>query len=189
MSSLSESTMKQYNSNMKKWWLFAQENSIDPLRPDPQNLLIYLQKLLDQGSSYSALGTARSSVSFLVHGDRGSLGQHNLIVRFMKGVARKRPPHPRYASTWDPRQLLEVIEKMEPLDALSLEELGIKVLGLILLATGQRLQTIHFFFEFVFIFKCKVISVKLFYNYRHTESMLPFRVEALLPRHSRVVYR
>nr|CAI5849325.1 unnamed protein product [Callosobruchus analis] len=57
----------------------------------------------------------------------------------MKGVLRLRPPKPRYNCVWDPK---EVLDYFITHPAESLRSLSIKLVTLLLLATGQRLQTI-----------------------------------------------
>ena len=55
-----------------------------------------------QGKQYSTINTYRSAISSTVPPlDRTPLGQHKIVCSFMKGVFNKRPPKPRYASTWE----------------------------------------------------------------------------------------
>lgn len=64
---------------------------------------------------------------------------NELLKRFMKGVAKLRPQKPRCNFIWDPEQVLDYFESHHPT---SLKELSMKLVTLLLLATGQRLQTI-----------------------------------------------
>ncbi|CAG7670641.1 unnamed protein product, partial [Allacma fusca] len=59
----------------------------------------------------------------------------------MKGIGKTRPPKPRYNQTWDPSVVLRYLEKLEPLDSLTLEQLTYKTIGLISLVTAHRVQT------------------------------------------------
>lgn len=67
------------------------------------------------------------------------VGQHPIVSRFVKGVSRLRPPAPRYNVTWDPYTVLAFLDR----DVTAVEELSKKLVTLLLLATGHRLQTIH----------------------------------------------
>nr|CAI5865787.1 unnamed protein product [Callosobruchus analis] len=58
----------------------------------------------------------------------------------MKGISKMRPQRPRYNAVWDPKQVLDLFDSRP---AASLKLLSMKVVvTLLLLATGQRLQTI-----------------------------------------------
>ncbi|KAK7487404.1 hypothetical protein BaRGS_00021366 [Batillaria attramentaria] len=90
------------------------------------------------------MNTARSAISAVVqtHTDR-SIGTDPRIVRFMKGAYELRPALPRYKDTWDVEQLLGYIRTWKNNSELSLKLLTMKLCALLLLASAQRLQTIH----------------------------------------------
>ncbi len=95
------------------------------------------------GLGYSSLNTARSALSLLVGKVEGvTLGSHPLVVRFIKGVASKRPPRSRYEHIWDVDKVLDMFKKWDSNDMLSLRQLSMKVVALMSLASGQRLQTL-----------------------------------------------
>jgi len=106
--------------------------------------LSFLQLSYEQGAGYSALGTHRSAISLLTLNSTGErIGENKLVVRFMKGVSKLRPPKPKYQNTWDPAPVLSYLCTLEPLASISLELLTLKLIMLIALATGQRQQTLH----------------------------------------------
>lgn len=70
------------------------------------------------------------------------IGEHELIKRFMKGVFKLRPSVPRYSSTWDPAIVLNFLEALPENNELSLKQISFKTLGLLALATGQRVQSL-----------------------------------------------
>ncbi len=93
---------------------------------------------------YSALNTARSALSsFLVLDGVHTVGTHPLISRFMKGVFVERPAVPRYTVIWNVRVVLNYLRKFSPLESLGLRDLSYKLVMLLALTTGQRLQTLH----------------------------------------------
>jgi len=143
MASLSKSTLKQYNTYLKQWWDFCVSKNTLPYQPSVDTLLQFLQHKLDAGASYSSLGSARSAISLLSDRTTANIGEDKLIARFIRGVSRIRPPHPKYKTTWDPSIMLDYIVKLEPLESLSLEVLSQKLICLLALATGQRMQTLN----------------------------------------------
>ena len=75
-------TQKQYASYFKKWIIFVNRQSIDPLKPSINDVLSFLTFLVDSGLSYSALINARFTLSACVL----NFGTHPLVKIFMKGV-------------------------------------------------------------------------------------------------------
>jgi len=145
LASLTESKYKQYDTSFKKWWEFSQGYRFNPFKPTVSSLLSFLQSCLKSGVGYSTIGTHRSAISLISHrvGSIEKLGENPLISRFMKGVGKIRPPRPKYDITWDPAPVLSYLSSLEPVDDLNLHDLSLKLIGLLTLATGQRLQTLH----------------------------------------------
>lgn len=99
--------------------------------------MIFLQELLNKGNyKFTTLNAHRSALSLLLP---GKLGEDPRIKRFMKGVANINPSTPRYAITWDPT---DVIKYLENVDSSNLKQLSLKLVTLLALTTGQRLQTL-----------------------------------------------
>ena len=92
-----DSTAKQYAVYLKKWDLFCADNFIDPLAPSEVSVVQFLTELFNKGESYSALNTARSALSAFITDSLGfTIGNSNVIRRFLKGVFQLRPLTPRY---------------------------------------------------------------------------------------------
>lgn len=53
-----------------------------------------------------------------------------------------RPSLPKYDVTWDPRLVLEYISQWYPSEDISLEVLSFKLITLLALVTGHRMQTL-----------------------------------------------
>ena len=134
-----DSTLKQYWSYLKRWIEFCGERETDPVCTNVNSALIFLRKLYDDGISYSGLNTARSALSSI---SPDNIGNHSLVVRFMKGVFHSRPSRPRYTSTWDVSVVLKFLKTWDPPGKLSLKKLTLKVIMLLALLTGQRGQTL-----------------------------------------------
>lgn len=141
--SCSSSTWSNYSSVLKKWELFCKSNNVDMCKPDIDNVLVYLTNLFESGLSYSSINTSKSAISTIVGSTNGvKIGEHDVVKRFMKGVFKLRPAKPRYECTWDAELVLSVIRSWPINDQLSLKNLTLKVVSLLALATGQRVQTI-----------------------------------------------
>lgn len=74
--------------------------------------------------------------------ERSELGKNEKIQRFFKGVAKLRPAARRYDSTWDPKIVLRFLSTFYPKEEISLENLSLKLVTLLALATGHRMQTL-----------------------------------------------
>lgn len=138
VNSLSLSTMKQYDSSLKQWWSFCTKNRLDPYEASVPYILTFLSKQFDEGASYGTLNSCRSALS-LVLGPK--IGTDDRIKRFLKGVYRSKPPKPKYNYTWNPAIVLNYLSTL-PLIDISLEMLTRKLVTLLALATGHRVQTL-----------------------------------------------
>lgn len=80
MSSWRESTQRQYGTYLQKWQNFCSRRSVDPISPTINQVLEFFTELYDNKCGYSALNSARSSLSALISlpGDL-SIGNHPLI--------------------------------------------------------------------------------------------------------------
>lgn len=102
--------------------------------------LIFLSKLYYDGLSYFVLNSTRSALSSVFGKiDNCAIGEHKLIVDFMKGVSRLRPPRPRYDFTWNPDLVLKFLKGWTEF---SLKIVTLKSIALLALCTGQRVQTL-----------------------------------------------
>lgn len=89
--------------------------------------------------SYGMFNSCRSALALIIPGD---IGKNLTIRRFLKGISRKRPCKPKYNFVWDPKIVLTYLEKQYPHNELGERELGLKLVTLLMLATGHRLQTL-----------------------------------------------
>ena len=84
---------------------------------------------------------ARSALSSFVYNNK--FGSEPLVARFMKGCFESRPKF-KYVSLfpkWDPTKVIDFLCTWYPNDTLSLKELTLKCCFLLILITGQRVQT------------------------------------------------
>ena len=144
-SSWRPSTMRQYYVYILKWLKFAEQHAFQTYNPTINQIIEFLTCLFDEGCRYSALNTARSALGTFVQLKewKGTLGDHPMIHRFMKGAFHTRPSLPRYQATWDVSIVLKYLRRHSPADKLNLQDLTIKLATLCSLVTGQRCQTIQ----------------------------------------------
>lgn len=141
--SCASSTLKQYDSVMSKWKLFCSYNLMDPCRPTIDIIISFLTNLYEQGLGYVSINSARSALSTMLgHIDGQSIGSHPLITRFVKGVSRLRPPTCKYKTTWDANVVLKFVQSWPQNCELSFKDLSLKLVALLALCTGQRVQTL-----------------------------------------------
>ena len=133
-------TLKQYQVYLKRWRKFCNKENIDPLVRNEIKALEFLQQLFNQGYSYSAINTARSALSSIF--DKPPLGDSSLFTRFLRSVYNARPNLPRYTCTWNVSTVLNYLKNVAPPKYLSLYQLSLKLVTIMALVTGQRLQTL-----------------------------------------------
>lgn len=139
ISSLTDSSIKQYGNGLKLWWEFCSQHKWNCFDLNVPNILCFLSSLYNRGMSYSSLNTIRSSLALIIS---PRVGEDYQIKRFFKGVSKIRPPLPKYHVTWDPVIVLNYLESCFPNDVISLELLTQKLSMLMALVTAHRVQTL-----------------------------------------------
>ena len=144
LSSWRGASKKQYASYIQRWIAFCTDRSLDIFSTDVVHVLDFLSALFNEGLAYSAINTARSALStYLGINAAEPIWAHPLVIRFMKGVSRKRPTLPRYKYIWDVNVVLDMFRKQPFAQFLSLYDLTLRTVTLLALVSAQRGQTIH----------------------------------------------
>lgn len=99
VSSITDSTLKQYNTCLRRWWLYCQRLNLDVFAFDIQTVLNFRPEEFKKGCAYGSLNSMRSPSSLLLS---PSIGTDPAIKRFFIGAQLFRPKTPKYAYTWDP---------------------------------------------------------------------------------------
>ena len=140
MQSIAKSTSKQYESALKRWYLYCTANNADYYNPTRPALLKFLTEKFNEGASYGTLNTYRSAISFI---SQNKIGEDQMICKFLKGAYRARPSAPKYTSTWDVSLVLTYLETKDlNSSTTSFKEITEKTVMLIALASAHRAQTI-----------------------------------------------
>lgn len=137
--SLSESTIKQYNSALHCWWNFCKVNKIEVYTATISDVLKFFQNQLETKQwAYGSFNSCRSALSLILPEE---IGKNLQLKRFLKSVSKLRPQRPKYNICWDPQTVLIYLSSLYPNDSLSLLDLSRKLITLFALITGHRLQT------------------------------------------------
>ena len=138
------STARQYKIYIKRWISFCEQHGESSTTTCVNKILDFLTHLYHENLSFSAIGTAKSTIaSFVTCTDEKNLHDNGDLKRFMKGICNLRPPRPKYGITWDVDTVLKFLKTLFPLDKLSLKELTLKSVCLAALVSGQRAQSLH----------------------------------------------
>ncbi|XP_078663937.1 LOW QUALITY PROTEIN: uncharacterized protein LOC144907036 [Branchiostoma floridae x Branchiostoma belcheri] len=143
LSAWRESTSRQYQSAWAQWASWCDRREIDPVCGSIESVVEYLEWMFRQNYSYMSIGVARSAISSVhLPVDHCNVGSHPLVSKLMRGVFHKRPPCPRYVSTWDVSRVLEYLLHCCPANSLSLKQLSHKLVTLAALVSADRGQTL-----------------------------------------------
>ena len=100
-------------------------------------------ELFETGLGYSAINTAKSAVSsFIFIISKVQIGKDILMKQFMKGIFNKKPALPKYNVTWDVETVIKILKSWSPIKHISLKLLTFKLVMLLALTTGQRMQSL-----------------------------------------------
>lgn len=139
LNSLANKTYKQYDCALKSWWQFCSKFQLNPYQVSVPYILKFLSERFEAGASYGSLNTARSAIA-LIMGPK--LGADDRVKRFFKGVFRSKPPTAKYDVTWDPGIVLSYLNSHYADDNLDLQKATKKLVTILALTTGHRVQTL-----------------------------------------------
>ena len=100
--------------------------------------------MFEKGLGYSSINSARSALSSLgIKWENISVGNHPLVVRFLRGIYNLRPVKPKYKEIWDVNKVLIYLRTLSPVSELTLKDLTLKLVMLMGLTNATRVQTLH----------------------------------------------
>ena len=142
-SSWATSTQSSYNTQLKKWLTYCQNNSIAPYAASFENGAEFLAHMYTSDARYSTIASARSMLSSLLPMRQGTtFGKDELISRILKGIFRSLPSLPKRTVIYDTDKVLGYINSLPCNQQLLLELLTPKLCTLLCILSGQRAQTI-----------------------------------------------
>lgn len=143
-SALRSSSKKKYGTYWKQWNCFCSKNGI--ILASATNIVNFLGELYDRKMSYSTIKVAKSALGHVVElPPYRTIGDHPMIIKFMKGLFNLNPPRTKVGFVWDVKILFNYFESLPDNESLSEEDLSSKTLLLMLLLGGQRLNTMFNF--------------------------------------------
>ena len=128
----------QYEQHLRRFQQFCDKRNINYLEATVKDGIKYLANYYDTGVKYSAMNTARSTLSTLIPTRTGTFGEHPVVCRLLKGTFNSRPSLPRYTTIWDVGSMLTFIESMRPLEANCLKYITLSLKMLLCIIVGQR---------------------------------------------------
>jgi hypothetical protein len=138
LASITESTLRQYQSALNAWCEYCTLNNIDVYSGSIPNIIAFLTYKFHSGSSYSTVNSIKSALALII-GPR--LSEDDRVKRFLRGVFKLRPSMPKYEQIWDVSVVLNYLRNIGLNNSLSLKELSKKTVTLLAIATGHRIQT------------------------------------------------
>lgn len=139
LSSIQESTSKQYETAIHLWWNYCVKAEFSPFDINVTNIAQFFSDPKLKDKSYSTLNIYRSALSLLSLND---LGKDPGLARFFKGLSVQKPQKPKYESIWDPDPVIKFLATQNPNDSIPLQNLTKKLVTLLALITAQRVQTL-----------------------------------------------
>ncbi|XP_057180897.1 uncharacterized protein LOC130548268 [Triplophysa rosa] len=134
-----------------KWRLFSTwcaSRGEDPRSCAIGSVLSFLQERLETNLSPSTLKVYVAAIAAHHNSVAGkSLGQHDLVIRFLRGARRRNPPRPHSIPSWDLDVALTGLTRppFEPLGDASLPHLTMKTVLLLALASIKRVGDLQAF--------------------------------------------
>ncbi|XP_066590898.1 uncharacterized protein [Prorops nasuta] len=137
--SISDTTLKQYSRFLVEWAKYCQNINTNIYNPKIESVADFLCKKHASGASFSTINTCRAALS-LILGEK--VGKNAVISRLLKGMYNVKPSKPKYDKIYDLDPVILELEKLYPLEELSLPDLTNKLIVLLALITAHRKQTI-----------------------------------------------
>ena len=144
--SIRPSTRQKYKTYLNRWDNYCIKNKIDDTEITATNVVNFLSELFDTNVSYSVIKCAKSALSQKISlPPYVNVGDHPTIRKFMTGVFNLRPPRQKVSFVWDVKQLFDYFKLLDHNDKLTDKDLTHKLVLLLLLLGGQRVNTIFNF--------------------------------------------
>lgn len=102
-------------------------------------VITFLSIQFQAGDSYSTLNSQHAAIALVFQMDSSD---KVILKRFLRGIYNQKPSRPKYQTTWDPHPVLLYLSKLHPLSDITISQLTMKLVTLLALITGHRLQTL-----------------------------------------------
>ena len=129
----------------ERWKEYCAEKNIVYESPTIEQFLSFFTELSNQGGSHSVLIYAKSAVAHVLKMRYQHISQHPLVIKYFKGSFNLRPPLPKISFVWDVQIMFEYFRSLGDNRQISGKRLSQKLLILLLLLGGQRLNSVFHF--------------------------------------------
>ena len=143
--SLRKSTCQKYLYYQERWKEYCAEKNIVYDSPTVEQFLSFFTELFNQGVSHSVLISAKSAVAHVLKMKYQHISQHPSVIKYFKGSFNLRPPLPKISFVWDVQIMFEYFRSLGDNRQISDKHLSQKLLILLLLLGGQRLNSVFHF--------------------------------------------
>ena len=140
------STRTAYDGKWRVFEEWCDKSHITAFQASVRDILSFLQDLLAKGRAFSTLKVYLAAIGACHIGfNTKPVGQHPIVVRFMKGARNKCRVSKPMAPSWDLTLVLEALcqPPFEPLGRVDMKMLSFKTVLLIALATAKRVSDIQ----------------------------------------------
>ena len=129
----------------ERWKEYCAEKNIVYDSPTVEQFLSFFTELFNQGVSHSVLISAKSAVAHVLKMKYQHISQHPSVIKYFKGSFNLRPPLPKISFVWDVQIMFEYFRSLGDNRQISDKHLSQKLLILLLLLGGQRLNSVFHF--------------------------------------------
>ena len=168
--SCAPSTYKQYETYWKKWDQFMVQRGAGPHDLTLGLCLDFLEQYRSEKEvGFSAMNSAHAALSLIISVNGKPFGSHPSVTKYFAGVLRRSPHLPKYQYVWDPAMVLNYYAAQADNQELTLKLLTQKTLMLMLLASGQRVQTMSHVLIDNIIFLDQAVKITISSQLKHTK--------------------
>ena len=144
--SIRDNTEKKYNVYWSQFVTYCEEQNIDINNVNIHQILDFLSKLFDRNLSISVIRAAKNAIAQHIHiPPYKKLSEHPLMNKYFKGLFNLRPPKQKFGFVWDVNIIFNYFRTLDDNQNLNDKELSYKLVILLLLLGGQRVNTIFWF--------------------------------------------
>ena len=143
--SLRKSTCQKYLCYQTCWKEYCAEKNILYDSPTVEQFLSFFNELFNLGVSYSVLTSAKSAAAHVLKMKCQHLSQHSSVIKYFKGSFNLRLSLTQTSFVWDVQIMFEYFRSLGDSRQISDKRLSQKLLILLLLLGGQRLNSVFHF--------------------------------------------
>ena len=143
--SLRKSACQKYLSYQTRWKEYCAEKNILYDIPTVEQFLNFFTELFNQGVSHSVLISAKTAVAHVLRMKYQHIPQHPSVIKFFKGSFNLTHPLPKLSFVWDVQIMFKYFRSLGDNRQISDKYLSQKLLILLLLLGGQRLNDVFHF--------------------------------------------